>query len=408
MKAIVQVRYGAPGDVLELQDVDEPVVEDNAVLVRVHATSVNPADWHFMRGEPRIARLQMGLRKPKETVPGSRSGGARRGGRQRRHAVAAGRRGVRELFMRGGAFAEYASRPAGHARDRSRPASRSSRRRPSRSPRHGAAGSARPRADRARATGPDHRRVGRRGHVRRADRQGVRRRGHRRVQHEERRPGPVARRRPRDRLHPATTSPTASGATTSSSTACGNRSPVAPAGACSPPTGRLVADQRRRRGTGSDPMVRSSKPRLLSPFVEPEADDLHGRAEHEDLQFLTELIEAGTVTPVIDRTYPLSRGPGGPRAIWKTGHARGKVVITTIMGRPRTRGVQASRPDADGMRRPWRSSKKSPGQRRPRRVRRRRRSRPPADLRFRLQRDRVRAAVPVGRRALGARHARRR
>jgi NADPH:quinone reductase-like Zn-dependent oxidoreductase len=70
MKAIVQDKYGSPDDVLELQDIDKPVVGDNAVLVRVHATSVNPADWHLMRGLPYIARLRFGLRKPKDTVPG--------------------------------------------------------------------------------------------------------------------------------------------------------------------------------------------------------------------------------------------------------------------------------------------------------------------------------------------------
>jgi NADPH:quinone reductase-like Zn-dependent oxidoreductase len=70
MKAIVQERYGAPRDVLELRDVETPAVGDNAVLVRVEATSVNPADWHFMRGDPYIARLQMGLRRPKHTVLG--------------------------------------------------------------------------------------------------------------------------------------------------------------------------------------------------------------------------------------------------------------------------------------------------------------------------------------------------
>jgi NADPH:quinone reductase-like Zn-dependent oxidoreductase len=45
MKAIVNERYGSP-DVLELREVDKPVVGDDQVLVRVHATSVNPVDWH--------------------------------------------------------------------------------------------------------------------------------------------------------------------------------------------------------------------------------------------------------------------------------------------------------------------------------------------------------------------------
>ena len=64
MKAIVYHKYGSP-DVLGLQDIDMPVVNDDDVLVRVRAASLNPYDWHFMRGEPRFMRLISGLRKPK-------------------------------------------------------------------------------------------------------------------------------------------------------------------------------------------------------------------------------------------------------------------------------------------------------------------------------------------------------
>jgi NADPH:quinone reductase-like Zn-dependent oxidoreductase len=69
MKAIVQDKYGSP-DVLELQEVDKPVVNNDDVLVRVHAASVNPLDWHFMRGTPNLLRLQAGLLKPKNSVLG--------------------------------------------------------------------------------------------------------------------------------------------------------------------------------------------------------------------------------------------------------------------------------------------------------------------------------------------------
>ncbi|HEX2372462.1 MAG TPA: NAD(P)-dependent alcohol dehydrogenase, partial [Actinomycetota bacterium] len=70
MKAITCHRYGGP-DVLEFEDVDEPVVGDGDVLVRVRAASVNPRDWHFMRGMPYFMRLQFGLRSPKEAGLGS-------------------------------------------------------------------------------------------------------------------------------------------------------------------------------------------------------------------------------------------------------------------------------------------------------------------------------------------------
>jgi hypothetical protein len=60
VKAIVQYVYGAP-DVLELRDIDQPVVTDDDVLVRVHAAAVNPRDGHFIRGLPFIAHMTFGL-----------------------------------------------------------------------------------------------------------------------------------------------------------------------------------------------------------------------------------------------------------------------------------------------------------------------------------------------------------
>jgi NADPH:quinone reductase-like Zn-dependent oxidoreductase len=70
VKAIVYDTYGSP-DVLELREIDQPLVSDDQVLVRVCATSLNAADWHLMRGLPFLARLIFGLRKPsKVTVLG--------------------------------------------------------------------------------------------------------------------------------------------------------------------------------------------------------------------------------------------------------------------------------------------------------------------------------------------------
>jgi NADPH:quinone reductase-like Zn-dependent oxidoreductase len=65
MKAIVKDRYGSPG-VLQLQDIDKPAVTDEGVLVRVRATSINAHDWHMLRGKPYLARLSEGFRAPKE------------------------------------------------------------------------------------------------------------------------------------------------------------------------------------------------------------------------------------------------------------------------------------------------------------------------------------------------------
>lgn len=65
MKAIVYHDYGSP-DVLQLQEIEKPVAADNEVLIKVRAASVNPLDWHFMRGTPYIVRIVMtGLSKPK-------------------------------------------------------------------------------------------------------------------------------------------------------------------------------------------------------------------------------------------------------------------------------------------------------------------------------------------------------
>jgi NADPH:quinone reductase-like Zn-dependent oxidoreductase len=71
MTAFVLHLYGLP-DVLDLMDIDKPMPADDEVLVRVRATSVNPYDWHSMRGEPFIARLMgLELRNPKFSIMGA-------------------------------------------------------------------------------------------------------------------------------------------------------------------------------------------------------------------------------------------------------------------------------------------------------------------------------------------------
>jgi NADPH:quinone reductase-like Zn-dependent oxidoreductase len=71
MKAIVQREYGAPLEVLRLEDVDDPRPGDGEVLVRVRAAGVNALDWHLVTGEPTIMRIAgMGLRRPKRSGVG--------------------------------------------------------------------------------------------------------------------------------------------------------------------------------------------------------------------------------------------------------------------------------------------------------------------------------------------------
>jgi NADPH:quinone reductase-like Zn-dependent oxidoreductase len=70
MKAVVYHRYGRPLDVLGVEEAEQPFPGPGEVLIRVRAAAANALDIHFMRGKPRIARLVMGLRRPKLSRPG--------------------------------------------------------------------------------------------------------------------------------------------------------------------------------------------------------------------------------------------------------------------------------------------------------------------------------------------------
>ena len=101
MKAIVYDEFGPP-DILRLADVDPPTPKAHEILLKVHAASVNPLDWHFIRGEPAVMRLSG---KPKAKIPGADVAGTVEavGSDVRRF-----RRGDEVLGSVSGAFAEYA------------------------------------------------------------------------------------------------------------------------------------------------------------------------------------------------------------------------------------------------------------------------------------------------------------
>jgi NADPH:quinone reductase-like Zn-dependent oxidoreductase len=116
MKAIVQDRYGST-DVLELREIDMPTTKDDEVLVRVRASSVHADVWHAMRGVPFVLRFMgSGVRRPKHHVPGTDLAGVvdsvgRNVTRFRPGDEVFGQSLLANLWRNGGAFAEFATVP---------------------------------------------------------------------------------------------------------------------------------------------------------------------------------------------------------------------------------------------------------------------------------------------------------
>src|ERR687893_75934 len=101
MHVMVYTHYGSP-DVLQFTEVEKPTPKDHEVLIKVHASSANAADVHYLRGAPLVFRLQCGLLKPTNTLLGAdvagqieagqslvRGSGCRRGGGSHRPAGSA-------------------------------------------------------------------------------------------------------------------------------------------------------------------------------------------------------------------------------------------------------------------------------------------------------------------------------
>jgi len=110
MQAIVQDTYGS-AEVLQLRNIDRPEIGADEVLVRVHAASIHVGDWILMTGSPFVMRLATGIRRPKNSVPGTDVAGTV-------EAVGSDVTGLRpgdEVFgWCSGAFAEYASATEDH------------------------------------------------------------------------------------------------------------------------------------------------------------------------------------------------------------------------------------------------------------------------------------------------------
>ena len=103
MKAVVNRCYGSP-DLLTFEDVEKPTPADNEVLVKVKAAAVNPLDWHYMRGSPFLMRLGSGIGAPKDTKMGVDFAGTVEAVGEK---VTRFRPGDDVFGGRSGAFAEY-------------------------------------------------------------------------------------------------------------------------------------------------------------------------------------------------------------------------------------------------------------------------------------------------------------
>lgn len=111
MKAFMRHTYGSP-DVLELTEIATPTPKDDEVLIKVRAASVNAADWRMLRADPFLARLDVGLLKPRNKILGFDVAGTVTAAGRAVKLFQPGDQVFGNLFdLRGGAFAEYVAVP---------------------------------------------------------------------------------------------------------------------------------------------------------------------------------------------------------------------------------------------------------------------------------------------------------
>lgn len=321
MKAIVQDAYG-PTDLLELRDIDRPVPRDDEVLVEVRAAGVDPGVWHLMTGRPYVARVVLGLRKPRNPVRGWDGAG-------RVEAVGAKVTDFKpgdEVFGNcDGSFAEYACAKA--ARLALKPANLSFVQAAAlpvsgMTALQALSGKARPRPGQkvlvigasggvgsltvqlatmygaevtgvCGPTGGDFVRSQGAAHVIDYTREDITDGPHRYdviVDNAGLRPLPLLRR--------ALT-----------------------------PRGTLVIVGGEGGSAFFGGMSRGLRAGLLSPFIAQNLRSLMSLPRGEDLLTLKDLAEDGRITPPVDRTYPLAEAPAAIRHLEK-GHPRGKIVLT--------------------------------------------------------------------------------
>jgi NADPH:quinone reductase-like Zn-dependent oxidoreductase len=325
MKAVVYTDYGPP-DVLEIREIKKPVPNDDQVLVKVHAAAVNPLDWHFIRGTPYVMRMMMGgLRKPKDPLLGvDYAGTIEAVGKN----VTQFRPGDAVFGNRTGAFAEYLCA----------------------------------RADRAIALKPANMTFEQAAAVPVAAitaLQGLRDKG--KIQPGQKvlingasggvgtfavqiaktlgaevtgvcstRNVDLVRSLGADRVIDYTKEDfTKSGErydvildNVGTQPLSGFRRVLNPNGICV-----IIGGGGPNDGKWVGPVARPIKAKLMSPFISQKMSMMMAESNQKDLTVLADMMQSGKVTPVIDRTYPLSEIREAVRYL-ETGRARGKVVIT--------------------------------------------------------------------------------
>jgi NADPH:quinone reductase-like Zn-dependent oxidoreductase len=322
MKAIVQDRYGS-ADVLELRDIDKPMVGDDDVLLRVHAAGVDPSVWHLMTGLPYLVRIfGYGFRAPKTRVRGSDvAGRVEAAGKN----VTQFRPGDEVYGICNGSFAEYA-----RARERNlapKPANLSFEQ--AAAVPISACTALQGIRDKGKIKlGQKVLIIGAAGGVGTFAVQLAKAFGAEVTGVCSTTKVDLVRSIGADDVIDYTRDDFADGARRYDLIldTAGSRS-LSKLRRALTPKGTLVIVGGEGGGRLFGGAGRSFRAIMLSPFVGQSLRMWIATVRKEDLQFLRKHIEAGKVTPVIDRTYPLAEAPDAIR-YQQEGHARGKVVIS--------------------------------------------------------------------------------
>ncbi len=322
MKATVYHEYGSP-EVLRLEEVEAPTPSDDQVLLRVRAASVNPYDWHLLTGLPYIARPQFGFFKPRVNAPGIDVAGQVEAVGEKVTRFHPGDDGFGAVGA--GAFAEYVcvsedllvSKPARLTFEQA---------------------AAVPCAALTALQGlRDHGRIeagqkvlinGASGGVGTFAVQIAKAFGAEVAGVCSTRNVELVRSIGADHVIDYTREDFTSGGRRYDLILdnVGNRSLSECRSALSA-KGVYVSSFGRPENRWLGPFAQLLQMIVLSPFVSHKLRTFITRPNGKDLQVLKELLEAGKITPIIDRAYPLSDVPDALRYL-EEGHARGKVVIT--------------------------------------------------------------------------------